>query len=203
MPAGGLNVSQTLQIDNTVPQTLFAGPVTAASVIVQGAINLGGGAVTANGNPVLSGTQAYSGAVTLSADTMLTGTSQINFNSTVDSAPGNNWGLTANAPAVQFFNNIGATTGLDPLGYLTTGSTGGSAGETTLTAVVNTMAQPGSTTANTGGMGSPANHNGDQDFQDAVYLNGDITISAAAAGGVNPNVTFSRRLMGISLLATG
>ena len=99
--AGGLNISEALQIDSSVTKAAFAGAVTAASVNVATPLTLGGGTVTTGGG------QTYSNPVVLTANTRLldTGGGNIVFGSTVGGAFALNVTTTG---ATEFDGLVGA-----------------------------------------------------------------------------------------------
>ena len=150
----------------------------------------GGGAngIDVNSDVHVDKNQVYGIPVYLSQDVTLSSGGSVSFLSTVDSEAGSHFGLTVNASAgTQFSGNVGSTSAL---GYLTVeGGSQTDLGGAAATIAVTTQALAGSNPATAAG---PTNHNGNQDFKDPVVLEADTTITAAAAGGVNPNVTFEQ-----------
>ena len=125
-----------------------------------------------------------------SADTTVN--PNVTFEQTLDSKANSYYGLIVNDPGRTWFEgNVGHTAANTALGYLTTDAAGTTHLGSGATIYVDTQAQNGSDPGTPAGA---ANHNGNQDFKDPVWLDADATIDArqSADTTVNPNVTFEQ-----------
>ena len=143
-----------------------------------------------------NGNQDFGDPVVLLADTFINAFAagvlnpNVTFEQTVDSGTGGPFGLTVTDPGTTWFEgNVGHAAVSSQLAYLTTDAAGTTQLGNGGTIYVDTTAVPLSDPANPAG---PANHNGNQDFRDAVVLLADTSINAFAAGALNPNVTFEK-----------